>query len=94
MIYECLVHRDTSIVISSEGSSSYDLSLDCVKPSYLDNLNEMSDLGAGIDPLMTMFLETLEDVVLILLYFHLEFKVEPNTFTRVMCGNKEPFSLT
>ena len=94
MIDECLVQRDTSIVISSEGGSRHDLILDCVKLSYLDTLNQMSDFGPGINPHMPMFLEPFNDVVLILLNFHVAFKVKPLTFTRVMCGNKEPVGLT
>ena len=54
----------------------------------------MSDLGPGINPHIPMFLDPFKDVVLILFYFHVSFKVEPLTFSRVMCGDKEPFGLT
>ena len=94
MINECIVQRDTSMVISPEGSSHHDMILDCVKLSYLDTLNQMSDLGPGINTHMLMFLEPFKDVVLILFYFHVAFKVEPLMFIRLMCGNEEPFGLT
>ena len=63
LINECLVQRDTSIVISPEGISYHDLSLDYVKFSYLNTLNQMSDLGPGINTHMPMFLEPFKDVV-------------------------------
>ena len=68
--------------------------LDCVNLSYLDTLNQMSDLVYGIDTHMFMFLDPFKDMVLILLYFHVVFKVEPLPFTRVMRGDEDPFSLT
>ena len=80
--------------LSSKGSSRHDIILDFFKLSYLDILNQMSDLGPGINPHMPMFLEPFKDVVLILLNFHVAFKVELLTFTRVMRGDKEPFGLT
>ena len=43
---------------------------------------------------MPMFLEPFKDVVMILLYFRVAFKVEPLMLTRVIFGNKEPFGLT
>ena len=70
------------------------MSLDFFKLSYLDTLNKMSDLGPGINPHMLMLLEPFKDVVLILLNFHVVFKVEPLTFTRVMSGGEETFNLT
>ena len=91
---ECLVQRYTSIVISYEGSSCQDMVLECVKLSHLDTLNHMSDLGPGINPHTPMLLDTLKDVVLILLNFNVAFKVEPLTFTRVMRGVEEPFGFT
>ena len=94
MIHECLVQRDTSIVISSEGISCHDMSLDCVKLSYLDTLNQMSELGPRINPKTPMLIETFKDMVLTLLNFHVVFKVEPLTFTRVMRGDEDPFGLT
>ena len=94
LIDECIVQRDTSILISSEGISSHDLSLECVKLIYLDNLNQMSDLEPRINPHMPMFLETFKDMVLILLNFHVAFKVEPLTFNRVMCDYEDPFFIT
>ena len=54
----------------------------------------MFDLGPGINIHITMFLEPFKEVVMILLNFHIAFKVEPLTFTRVMLVNKEPFDLT
>ena len=94
MIDEFIVQRDTSIVISSEGGSRHYLSLDCVKLIYLDTLNQISDLGLEINARIPMFLEPFKDVVLITLNFHVAFKVEPFTFTRVIRGSEEPFSLT
>ena len=94
MIYECSVQIHTFIVISPEGSSRHDLSLDCIKLSYLDTLNQMSDLGPGINPHMPMYLEPFNDVVLILLYSHVAFKVGPLTFTIVIHDNEDPFGLT
>ena len=94
LIDECLVQRYTFIVISPEGSSIHDLILDCVKLSYIDTLNQISDLGSWINPHMTMFLDPLNYVALILLYFHVAFKFEPLTFTRVMCGDEESLSRT
>ena len=94
MIDECLLQRDTSIVISSEGSSFHDLSFEFVKLIYLDTLNKMSDLGPGINPHMPMFLDPFKDVVQILLNFHVAFKVELLKLTRLMRGDKEPFGLT
>ena len=70
------------------------MSLDCVKLIYIDTLNRMSDLGPNINPHMPMLLDPFMDLVLILLYFHVVFKVELLTFTIVMCGNKEPLGLT
>ena len=93
-MYECLVQRDRSIIISLKVSSRHDLILDCVKPSYIDTLNQMSVSGPRINPHMTMFHDTFKYVVLILLYFHVAFKVQQHTFTRGMRGNKEPFGLT
>ena len=69
------------------------MSLDCVKLSYLDTLNQMSDLGPGINTQTPMLLDPFKDVVLILLNFHVELKVEAITFTRVMRGNEERFGL-
>ena len=69
------------------------MSIDCVKLSYLDTLNQMSDLGPGINPHMPVFLEPFNDAVLILLNFGLAFKVEPLTFTRLMRGEEEPLGL-
>ena len=43
---------------------------------------------------MPMSLEPFKDVVLIHFYFHVVFKVEPLTFTRVIHGNEEPFDIT
>ena len=94
MIIECIIQEDTSIVISPEGSSLHDLSLDCVILGYLDTLNQMSDLGPGSNHHMPMFRKPFKNVALILLYFYVVFKVEPLTFTRVMCCDKEPFGLT
>ena len=54
----------------------------------------MYDLGPGINPQMPMLLEPFKYVVLIFLNFYIAFKVEPLTFTRVMHGDKETFSLT
>ena len=94
MINAYIVQRDTFIVISTKGSICHDLGLDCVKLSYLDTLNQMSDLGPGINPHMPMLLDPFKDLVLILLNFHVAFKVEPLTLTRVMRVYKEPFGLT
>ena len=94
MIDRCLVQRDTSIVTSSGGNSCHDLSLDCVKLSYLVNPNQISGLWTGINPHMPMFLDPYNDVVLILFNFHVAFKIEPLTFTRLMRGYKESFGLT
>ena len=94
LIDECLVQRDTSILIGSEVNICHDLSLEYVKLSYIDTLNQMYDLGPEINPHMPIFLEPFKDVVLILLNFHVAFKVEPLTFTRLMHGNEEPFGLT
>ena len=94
LINECLVQRDTSIVISFEVSSRHDTSLDCVKLIYLDTLNQRIDLRPGTNPHMPMYIEPLKDVVLILLNFHVMFKVEPLKFTRVMRDNRETFGLT
>ena len=94
MINGFSVQRDTSISIILEGSSHHDLSLDCVKLSYIDTLNQMSDLGPRIDPHMPILLEPLKDVVLILLNFCLAFKAEPLTLTRLMCDEKETFGIT
>ena len=76
MIDGCLVQRDTSIVISTEVSSCHDLRLDCVKIIYLDTLNPIYDLGPRINPHMPMLLDPFKDMVLILLYFHVAFKVD------------------
>ena len=54
----------------------------------------MSDLVPGINTHMPMLLETFKDVVMILLYFNVGFKVEPLMFTRLMRGGEEPFGLT
>ena len=81
-------------LISPEGSSRHDIILDCFKLSYLDNLNQMSDLEPGIDPHMPILIQSFKDVVLILFYFHVAFKVEPLTFTRLIRGDKDPFVLT
>ena len=81
-------------MISSEGSSIHDLSLDCVKLSYLDTLNQMSDLVPRTNTHMPMFLENFKDVVLIILNFHVALKIETLTFTSLMRGNEEPFSFT
>ena len=70
------------------------MSLDCVELTYLDTLNQMTYLGPRINPHMHMLLEPSNDVVLILFYFHVAFKVEPLTFTRVMHGDEEPLVLT
>ena len=70
------------------------MSLECVKLSYLDTLIQISDLGPGINPHMPMLLQPLKDVVMILLYFHVAFKFEPLTFTKVMRGDEESFGLT
>ena len=43
---------------------------------------------------MNMLLDPFKYLVLIFLNFYVAFKVEPLTFTRIMCGNEEPFSLT
>ena len=43
---------------------------------------------------MPMFIETFKYVVLTLLYFNVAFKADPLTFTRLMCGDEEPFGLT
>ena len=94
MIDELILQIDTSIVISSEGSSRHDLSLDCIKLIYLDTLNQLSELLPGINPHMPMFLDPFKDVVLILLNFHVAFKVEPLTFTRVIRGDEDTFGLT
>ena len=75
MIDECLVQRDRSMVIIYEGSSSHDLSLDCVKLRYLDTLNQMSEMGPIINPHVPMFLDTFKDVVLILLNFQVTLKL-------------------
>ena len=93
MIDDCFVQRYTSIVISTEGSSCHDMILDRVKLSYLDTPNKIYKLVPWINIHMTMLLETFKDVVLILLYFHVAFKVEPLKFTRLMRGNEEPFGL-
>ena len=70
-----LLQRDTSIIISPEGSSHHDMRIDCITLSYLDNLNQMSDLGPSINPHMPMLLETFKDVMTLLLYFNVEFKI-------------------
>ena len=70
------------------------MSLDCFNLIYIDNLNQMSDLVPGIDPHMITLLEPFKDMVQIISYFHVAFKVEPLTFIRVMCGNEGPFGLT
>ena len=93
LIDECFVQGDTSIVISPEGSSFHDLILECVKLMYLDTQIQMSDLGPGINTHIPMLLDNFKDVVLILLNFHVAFKVEPLTFTRLMCGDEDPFIL-
>ena len=62
-------------MISPEGSSRHDMSLDCVKLSYLDTLNQITDLGAGINPHMPMLLYPFKDVVMSLFYFRLALKV-------------------
>ena len=67
------------------------MSLDFIKISYLDTLNQMSDLGPGIDPHIPMYLDPSNDVVLIPVYYHIAFKVEPLTLTRLMRGDEEPF---
>ena len=54
----------------------------------------MFDLGPGINPHMPMLLEPFKDVVLILLDFHVAFKVELLTFTRVMRVDEDPIGLT
>ena len=94
MIIYCILQEDTSIVISPEGSILHDLSLDCVILGYLDTLNQMSDLVPGTNPHMPMYLEPFNDVVLILLYSHVAFKVGPLTFTIVIHDNEDPFGLT
>ena len=94
LIDECILQRDTSIIFSPEGRSNHDLSLDCVKPSYLDTLIQMSNLGSGINPHMHTLLDPFKDVVLILLYFYVAFKAEPLTFTILMRGEEEPLWLT
>ena len=86
--------KKTSIVISTEGISLHYLSPNCVKLSYLDTLNQMSDVGPGINTHMPMLLEPFKDVVLILLYLHVAFKVEPLMFNILMCGDEEPFRLS
>ena len=93
LINEFLVQRGTSIIISPEESSRYDLSLDCVKLSYLETQNKISYVGPGIDPHMPILLDPFKDVVLIVLYFHVAFKVELLTFTRVMRCDKDPLDL-
>ena len=70
------------------------MSLDYVNLSYLDYLNQMSDLGPIINTHMPMLLESFKDVVMILLYFHVVFEVELLTFTRAIRGEKEPCGLT
>ena len=70
------------------------MSLDCVKLSYLDTLNHIYDLVPGIDPHVPIFLDAFKDVVLIPLYFHVSFKVEPLKFTRLIRVGEEPFGLT
>ena len=66
MICKYLLQRDTCIIISPEGITCHDLSLDCDKASYLDTMNQMCDLEPGINPHMSMFLEPFKGVVLIL----------------------------
>ena len=94
MIDEFIVQRGTSIVINSEGSSCQDLSLDYVKLNYFDILNQISYLVTRINPHMPMLLAPFKDVVLILLNFHVVFKIETLTFTRVIRGDKESLGLT
>ena len=43
---------------------------------------------------MPMFLDPFKDMMLILLNFHVVFKYEPITFTRIICDDEETFGLT
>ena len=51
-------------------------------------------MGPAIDPHMPMFLDTFKDMVLILFYFNVAFKVEQLTFARLMRVEEDPFGIT